>query len=368
MLDGVRGMAVLMVMVFHFFRRNAFTDFPAGRFLNSISYIGQTGVDLFFVLSGFLITGILLHSKDLPNYFKNFYARRALRILPLFYLALAFFFFALPVITDTGIAPARDQLWVWFNGVNIPIAFSSRNFQIPLHFWSLAVEEHFYFVWPAVVLLCTRRGLYVACVGCMVLSLVVRLIMMKLGLNFFFFTPCRLDSLAVGAMLAIFVRGKTGLAALDRLRPRIWLAGLFILMVPIWLFATGTFLTATVKYPMTALLYAAVLASALNPVRPMIGKVFSHRLPMVLGKYSYGLYVWDGMIHACEGRWTSREFVGRLTHFPMLTLITCVLLQFMVTFAVAALSWHLFEVHFLKLKRFFAYGSSTVPELIAAKK
>ena len=156
-LDGVRGLAVLMVMTFHFFQRDDWRHIPIGRALTSISHIGQTGVDLFFVLSGFLITGILLDAKGSPHYFRTFYVRRVLRIFPLQYVALAFFFFVLPLIANVPWVPFGDQLWGWLYAINLHTTFSSTEARLPGHFWSLAVEEHFYFIWPAVVLMCSRR-------------------------------------------------------------------------------------------------------------------------------------------------------------------------------------------------------------------
>ena len=158
-LDGIRGLAILMVMFSHFIvvGKNLDPLSPFGRFLHS----GYLGVDLFFVLSGFLITGILIDSKITPNYFRVFYMRRALRIFPLYYLLLAVSWLTVVFITpqDKPLLTGVDSMaWFWLYASNIGMAVKGDWLNSPTwvglgHFWSLAVEEQFYLVWPLLVYL-----------------------------------------------------------------------------------------------------------------------------------------------------------------------------------------------------------------------
>ena len=161
MLDGVRGLAVSMVLVFHFVGEMQPTNW-AERAVVSVSKYGLLGVSLFFVLSGFLITGILYEACGKPHYFRNFYMRRVLRIFPLYYGVLALVFFVAPLIPLLR-GPSFDHLldrqaWAWLYGINIYIAKEGDwSFSFLNHFWSLSVEEHFYLFWPLIVFLLAPR-------------------------------------------------------------------------------------------------------------------------------------------------------------------------------------------------------------------
>lgn len=207
-LDSVRGVAILLVLFLHgfgMFNPASFTG-TARLFVGAASY-GWTGVQLFFVLSGFLITGILLDSKPRPDYYKRFYIRRAVRILPAYYGMLL----VLAVLSRTG--------WLGTHAVGMPFLTLSLVYLsnvtpllgIPMQytvFWSLAVEEHFYLIWPAVVRRLSTRALTSASVGVFVLVPVVRAISMQFGPagDHNFYTWCNADGLALGALVAIALR------------------------------------------------------------------------------------------------------------------------------------------------------------------
>src|SRR5947209_649249 len=159
-LDGLRGLAILMVLAFHF----SLGHLAPERFLLAIPYtvagIGWVGVDLFFVLSGFLITGILYDAKASQTYFRDFYAKRVLRIFPLYYGVLVAFFMVIPLVhplrSVTELKPV--QAWAWLYATNVKDSLAGDwcfdKVWVRLNqFWSLAVEEHFYMIWPVAVLL-----------------------------------------------------------------------------------------------------------------------------------------------------------------------------------------------------------------------
>src|SRR5258707_7301954 len=160
-LYGLRGIAVLFVFVFH-------SIGPLITPMGFIAYMGWLGVDLFFVLSGFLITSILLRARDAENYYKVFYARRALRILPLYYLALT-----LSLLTTHDHYTFRAQIWFWLNLSNLATAFNPMLIPWLSHYWSLAVEEQFYLIWPAVVRRASPAALFNLCIVVIVSLLVI---------------------------------------------------------------------------------------------------------------------------------------------------------------------------------------------------
>ena len=209
-LDGLRGMAILLVTLYRFTTQGAAEGVsPAFEF-----GLGNRGVDLFFVLSGFLITGILYDAKSEQHYFRNFYMRRSLRIWPLYYGALLVTLVVLPWFSSaaaTMFAQAREhQVWLWLYGANVLNAYEGAwclgRFD---HFWSLAVEEHFYLVWPLVVYFCSRRTSLVICTLMIVVTPLARIGWLACGGNSTaveVFTLFRLDALAVGAWIALAMR------------------------------------------------------------------------------------------------------------------------------------------------------------------
>jgi peptidoglycan/LPS O-acetylase OafA/YrhL len=171
-LDGIRGIAIIAVMVFHFF---LFGGLSPQNKIDGIFYavakMGWAGVDLFFVLSGFLITGILHDSRGNDGFFRIFYARRFFRIFPLYYGALVLFLVVLPLsgaawkALETG---PKEQFWLWAYVTNIRIALDNDWGRVPkalIHFWSLAVEEQFYLAWPFLVYFASRRVVLRLCAG-----------------------------------------------------------------------------------------------------------------------------------------------------------------------------------------------------------
>jgi len=369
-LDGVRGLAILAVLVDH----SAVWITPAGfldRAAQAVTGSGWEGVDLFFVLSGFLITGILLDAKGGQHYFRNFYARRVLRIFPIYYLTISLALAAsfIPAVAhhfpDAAAEIRHVQPWYWTYTTNFLIALHGWA-AAPMrstHLWSLAVEEQFYLIWPALVLLVDRRTLVRICVGLLVVCPLLRCVLFFMGVpprDLVVLTPTRIDTLALGALLAIAARSDGGLAR--------WRRVLAYIAIPsaIALASTLTFRIrianespeiVTIGFSLIAAIAAAFITfAATTPTGTLAHRFLAHPALRAVGRYSYAMYIFHfpvvGLLHA---RRLAPDVMPTVlgSHLPAQFAFT--LLCFAVTFALAFMSWHLFEHPILKLKRYFPY-------------
>jgi peptidoglycan/LPS O-acetylase OafA/YrhL len=342
-LDGLRALAVLAVIAEH--------TLP-GPLLLALTP-GGAGVRLFFVLSGFLITGILLRAGDLAakggspgSALRAFYARRFLRIFPLYYLALA-------VALLLGIQGAREG-WGWH------LAYLTNIYGVRTgwlgylaHFWSLAVEEQFYLVWPALVLFLPRGllgPLFVAAAAAGPVSRVVAYLVIGDASLACILTPCCLDSLGLGALLAYAGR-EWGPAQAGRLAAVSRVVGLPLLLAVNAYRLVGWEGVLTVAFRDVALALLAVwlVHEGACGFRGPAGRFLSCRPLVYLGTISYGVYIWHGLVPAFA------EHVAWLPYpeGPGALKFLCVTGAAVV---LASLSWHLFEKRLNGLKRYFPYS------------
>ncbi|WP_291689340.1 acyltransferase [Bradyrhizobium sp.] len=371
-LDGVRGLAVTMVLVFHFVGQMLPTNWIE-RAIVGVTKYGLLGVDLFFVLSGFLITGLLYEARDKPHYLRNFYVRRVLRIFPLYYGVLMLVFFVAPLIPPLQ-GPTLDSLldrqaWAWLYGVNVYLAGHEEwSFSYLNHFWSLSVEEHFYLVWPFVVLLLARRprALIAVCVAISLGAMLARVIGIAMGVSWWttvVLTPFKLDGLALGAFLAVLVRRPGGLGWLVRALPRVAIvAAGGVVATFVWTVLVsrhGLELVASIRAALFQILLACLLAWVLiAPQSAVTWRFFRNRTLVFLGTYSYGLYVYHHFIsYYFAANRTEQELANWLgSHGLAVALQATVGIS--ISVAVAYLSYELFERRFLDLKRRFQAGSN----------
>jgi peptidoglycan/LPS O-acetylase OafA/YrhL len=379
-LDGLRALAILLVFQFHVVQVTRHLMPPDDRagvdelmfrlFLN-----GYAGVDLFFVLSGFLITGILVDAKSGSSYFRAFYGRRVLRIFPLYY-AFILYLLLLPSWRSLdgflgGFAGMREhQWWFWLYLQNIPVSLPEptglEGFP-GVHLWSLAIEEQFYLVWPAVVLVCSRAWLMRVCVAAIVGALVFR-IMASLDtssswayeLTPYYFTPARLDALAIGALVACLVRNAP---LQQRLKPAAWpilLGSLGVLVgLGAWYGQLSPFELGvhTAGFSALALFFGAGLwLLVTSSDKTWVHGFLSGETLRAIGKYSYAMYLFHPIVLAELGNRVSEQgvfprvggaFAGPLLLYDLVALA--------MTFGLAWLSWQLVESPALQLKRFFPY-------------
>lgn len=352
-LDGLRGVACLAVIVYHV-ALSLETSFGYHNAVTRILDAGWAGVDLFFVLSGFLITGILWESRTGPHYFRNFYARRTLRIFPLYFGVLGL----IAVARLAAHSPDPMQGWTWTYLTNAGIAkYGFVPFNFLCHFWSLAVEEHFYLLWPLVVLaIPSRTALLKTALGTCALVLGFRITAILYGappLAVYVLTPFRLDALLFGCTLALLARGPGGirqLRTLGRILTPTASAGLLSLA---WLRGGLDFQdpwVQTLGFTLLAALGGGLLIECI--AGGWFRRLMSLSPLKSAGKYSYGLYVWHPLLlhllfHTNIGR--RLFFVGG----PVMKMVVPVAVFSVALPAVSLISWHFGEKHFLKLKHYF---------------
>ena len=352
-LDGLRAIAIAMVMVAHLL--------PVPR---PMAVLGHWGVSLFFVLSGFLITRILLdlRQQSIGGSLKAFYARRALRILPPYYLLLA-------VVWLLDVRKVADRIG-WHAAYLSNYMFTAgETGGFDRHLWSLSVEEQFYLAWPWLMLLLPVRVLPMVFVACIGIAAGWRAwawhVMQTDGwaegwLNYP--TPVHLDLLAIGGLVGYVLFQKRtdaeaealGSGAVTARNPKLplrrpwvaWtalLAGLPFVIVDAATFGQNTLLDWRIWFGQTSLavLFAGVVALVASfPCRPLAWRPIAY-----VGTISYGMY----LVHTFTGE-LARRLLGRDGGGWLVGLTACGL-----TLLIAAGSWHLFEQPILRLKRRFPY-------------
>jgi peptidoglycan/LPS O-acetylase OafA/YrhL len=326
-------------------------------------------VDLFFVLSGFLITGILYDTKGSKHYFRQFYARRVLRIFPLYYAVLALFLIVLPSlhIFDSVTRELRsDAVWYWTYLYNMKVAATGfRPSGAFGHFWSLAVEEQFYLIWPIVVLWLGRRHLLVACAVAVVAALACRLALSFTGYVVLpnVWMPARMDALAVGAFIAVMARQPNGLAVLRR-----WAAPVAVAAaLPLAILLRYHVAVATVAHTLLALFFGAILVlTVVAPAGGPLARTMASPFLRFFGRYSYALYVFHPLLLWFKPAF-SLAFVPAVFGSLLPAYLLWLALSIGATVVVALISWHLLEKQFLKMKKYFPYqsvGASPSPTAI----
>ena len=363
-LDGLRGTAILLVIVYHLLIQLQ-SNPGIFKFAVIAGRLAWSGVDLFFVLSGFLIGGILLDARHSPRYYKTFYARRAFRILPIYAVLLAFY-------------TLRTRAFHWIPGYaasaeEIPlIAYLTftQNFWMAYigslgtgslcPTWSLAIEEQFYVTLPLVVRNVSRRKLLVVLVAIIAAAPVVRLALLSYYPNSaiacYVLMPCRADALSLGVLAAILVRNRR---SWDLLQQKGWILGAVAaaLFVGVAAFTIDSRqlsgLMISLRYSVLGLFYASCLLLALTRRRGIWQSVLTIPALTGLGAIAYFTYLFHIPVIEVARRMVNHYFATRTSNVSVVLLAYCSGLA--LTFGLAALSWKYFEKPLVRKGRNFNY-------------
>jgi peptidoglycan/LPS O-acetylase OafA/YrhL len=350
-LDGLRGLAIILVLLFHNFR-----------YIPLFEY-NWVGVDLFFVISGFLITGILLRERNTENYPQNFYVRRILRIFPIYYFSLLLLFYLLPRSINYSFNTEyffRNQKWFWFFGENWLFIVHDPGNKIFLagHFWTLALEEQFYILFPWIILLVKNRSKLIS----LLLAILSLLFIGRLLIAFLHMAPStysnlyeftRFDGLCIGALLAALLHKKTPLIRrIDKQMASFLILGIVALLIICPIFNWRLPLFASSFYPMIAIFWGLVVRSSLVE-GTFCFSVFNNPILKFFGKISYGVYIFHWPVYKIM-ELKLREWLMHEISSTVGVNLTLSFLAAIVAVLIALASYYWFENKFLKLKRFFA--------------
>ncbi len=380
-LDGVRALAILWVLIHNVGSPDAGASGVPLKIWILMVNAGWVGVQLFFALSGFLITRILLAAKGGEGWIGHFYARRLLRIVPLYYAFLMFMLFVAPHLEALGpLHPhdTRSSLWYWTYLVNWAAPFGGVMGTMP-HVWSLAVEEQFYLAWPLLVAAWSDRTLAISC-----LLMTLSALFMRAAVHLMFpgevgsaaayeLTIARWDTIALGALVAIALRHSRVRELLARNLVHIVgvvLSGLLLLTVVQRGLPARGWVTELVGQPLTGiasatLVLACVVTGGLTTrgarlQRTLVGALSTAPL-RTIGKYSYAIYIFHSPVHRVlhEYAVTWLNAGGGTQRFCMHIAYSALVLA--ISLAFARVSWLLLEQPFLALKRYVPMPSASGP-------
>jgi len=350
-LDGIRGLAILLVALGHIFYRFYIFKF------------GWIGLNLFFILSGYLITSKLFYhlKTNARNYFKNFYARRFLRIFPLYYGCLIFFFIILPLFysdyTKYFSSIYNNQIWYWLYASNWSlILFGLPKNPVFFHFWSLAVEEQFYLFWPILFKYINIFKHRIITIGIIILFSIYTRVANPVSDHAYYNTLTACEPLMLGCLVSI-LEEKIKLRSLCKYF--FFLALLSVLALSFIFYHNNDLHISNrwlMKYGYSAinLIWVYLLCILLLPLKisPILVKIFSSKPIAWLGKYSYGIYIFHWLILQLFIYKYDTEFVDHGMSLNTSYFIVRLIGIFVILIC-SYCSYHLYEKHFLNLKKYF---------------
>jgi peptidoglycan/LPS O-acetylase OafA/YrhL len=347
---------VSAVLIGHFF--------PFDNPIRTTLPLGWLGVRLFYVISGFLITGILLEGRQVAaagvrsvsSVLRRFYVRRVLRIMPAYYGVLA-------LALALGVEGLREELpWHLTFTSNIYYAIEGRFTGPAFHLWSLSVEEQFYLVWPWIVIFTPRRHMTLVMLGAIATALVWRIAGTWVGwpgITVLAPTPGCLDTLGLGGLLALSLRGETAISR-RTIEGVGWLLGLPLAALLLHFHTNGTGVaTRTILNDLAmGLVFVAVVNRALRGVGGPIGWLLDLPPVRYVGKISYGIY----LIHLFVLQLSPRLFESLGLNAQNFGVWPATFTLLALTVGAATISWYAFEKPINGLKRHFSYSDRDATE------
>jgi peptidoglycan/LPS O-acetylase OafA/YrhL len=361
-LDGLRGLASMMVLAHHFGPHLVREGGPFA-FLHLLPDLGFAGVDLFFVLSGFLIGGILLDARASSNYYQTFYLRRAFRLLPPYYLSIIGYMVAAWLFAGTSVVTGRlfqDPLPVW------PYWLYLQNFSMtffdtfgPIWLagaWSLAVEEQFYLLLPGVVRHLSPRNLWRACWLALAFSIGVRVLNSKLHfmptIGSQILLPTRMDGLAIGVAIAYAIRFQADIVNRWR-RVLPWLAAGAAAAWIAYCFLPVTYgaRLGNVRTTLHSVMFGLILLSLILFPQSRPSRLLSLTGMRTLGTFSYSIYLFHPIVLCI----VFRLYSGMDPQLNGVADLIPIGISLLLVLAAAFCSWNLFEKPLLRLGHRFRY-------------
>ncbi len=351
-LDGLRGIAIIAVFLCHssILGPNQTESTIANKLLAVFDF-GWSGVDLFFVLSGFLITDIILSTRKSQGWMKSFFIKRAFRILPIYFL----FLFLLLILSYTIMSERSDfafvrehQPYFWLMGQNV-LSLINMNWPPSLfytgHLWTLAVEWQFYMIWPFVAGRFSNKTLSTICVLVILTAVTSRIICWQLDVHIsviYTNTIARMDSIAMGALVALLLRSNIEKSTLQKLSKAFVFIGIVFVLGTFYFYGRASYyipVMYTIGYTLLASCFAGLVFKAVvTTERTRYRAILSNQVLITIGKYSYAMYIIHlplmGYFGNFEIGFAGSEFYGQLVFMPTM---------FIATFLIAMVSWKIIE-------------------------
>lgn len=358
-LNGLRGTAILLVLLYHIYP------------YIKIFRMGWIGVDLFFVLSGFLITGILLDTYDHPHYWKNFIGRRILRIFPLYYFSLTILILICefsPTIANHDQVNyeyfRENQFWYFSYLMNWKIL--DESFWLPVTilniFWSLNIEEQFYIFWPLFIYILKKKAaVFILIVLLAILFLRLYLIVINNWSPIAIYTNTftRIDTILYGALIACSLRNENWKSFLEKSTFYI-LIFTSLLLILLAVVSNGFYpfnqYTIIFGYSLTYIFFGSVLLSSIqkSPFLSSLRNILGNKILVFFGKYSYAIYVYHWALYLLLFPHIS-GYVYTCIHKKFLSDLVASTIVLFLVIVISQITWLLLERPFLKLKKYFKY-------------
>jgi peptidoglycan/LPS O-acetylase OafA/YrhL len=366
-LDGLRGVAVLSVIALHIFKRaDYFTENPILASVTGFTAVGWMGVDIFFTLSGFLITSILLQARNEGNYFKNFYMRRALRIVPLYLVLILFVLFLAPKVEPeftANLSVLLPILLLYQQNWIVPLADLHMTEYLGVT-WSLAIEEQFYLLWPFLVYYLNIKQLIKFSIWAISISFLARVMgviffadLQSVSDFFYYNSFTRFEQILIGALLALLFTFTDMKEKIHRFSMPAFVVFFSIFVVLCLLSLPGLPNPSHSNIPLTVGGYTSIglFSAALigifitHPPSSLLRRFFQAPFLVAMGKYSYSMYLFHVPVTLIflDMFWQNDMRGGR-------AYLLYVASTFVVTLIIAWLTWNLLEKHMLYLKKYFA--------------